>query len=193
MQNKHERLRKAGFVRPLPPRHPRDRQELSVTQAGALAIFVVDKDVTRDMISSVRRNGDTLYIEALALLAEPKSKACKYPSADLIEACDVLTDRGVTIVESSTGRSSANKAEYRAMKKDALTAIAKGGRALPTKQARANGKKGGRTATIFTADTIEKARQIWKSRDVKTWADVKTKLPKGFTVHRAHKLWGPRG
>lgn len=187
---------KIGFVRPIKQRHSAERQTDAVTQAGAKTIFTVGEDgVTswRD-VARLTRRGDTVYVEALALLPDERIPRKRQPAVDLIEALDELRDRGAVVVETSTGRRSDRKEELKAMRADAIKSLGAGGRSLPTAQARANGGKGGRCAKVFSERDMERAELVWGSlKKYPRWKDVEAALPKGFTTYRAFKLWGARG
>jgi hypothetical protein len=55
-----------------------------------------------------------------------------------------------------------------------------------------DGRRQGRKALVFTADEMRQAETAWNNRKLKTWAEVQAKMPNGFTVTRAYRLWGAR-
>jgi len=51
----------------------------------------------------------------------------------------------------------------------------------------------GRQAAEFTAEEMRDAKAAWRNaKDYPTWAQASKAMPKGFTPHRAFKLWGGR-
>lgn len=184
---------KCGFVRPLKG-HTEKRQTVALQAAGAGAIYVVGRncETWRDM-AKARRPGDTVLIEALALLAEPKSSAVRWPSQDLRDALEDIERRGAVVVETHTGRRSDDPEQRRSMIEDAVRALGAGQRALPSDVARANGAKGGRRVKQFPPGVIQEAQRVWESRKYKTYRDAAKALPKGFSMMRAFRMFGPRG
>ncbi len=158
-------------------------------------IYVVGDNCNhwRDM-ARARRPGDIVVIEALCLLAEPKSKTVRWPSQDLRDAIEQIEKRGATILEAMTGLTTADCAQRKTMIAEAVRALGAGQRSLPSDQARENGKRGGRREKQFDAATLDKAERVWKNLvDYPTWQEAAKGMPKGFTVYRAHRLWGERG
>lgn len=104
------------------------------------------------------RAGDTIWIEDLALLAEPKSKDVRSPVNDLrdaIEQIEAIKSKDgklvVTLIEVSSGRSNRDPTQRREMIAEAAWKITAGGRRLPSDQARENGRKGwGRRKRIWS-------------------------------------------
>jgi hypothetical protein len=55
------------------------------------------------------------------------------------------------------------------------------------------GKRSGRKRLVFSPAEDQQAQLAWLNvRKYPTDADVKKALPKGFTVYRARRLFGPR-
>lgn len=184
---------KCGFVRPMKA-HTERRQVEALRAAGAGVLYVVGKDgVTGwQQVAASRRKGDVVMIEALCLLASPKSKSVRWPSQDLRDALEAIEARGASVWETHTGLRSTDPAQRRTMIQEAVRALGAGQRSLPSDQARANGAKGGRRPKQFTADEIDKARRVWESRKYKTYNECKAALPRGFSVMRAFRMFGGR-
>lgn len=187
---------KIGFIRPIKQRHSQERQHDALTKSGAQSFFTVGEDGVaswRD-VARLTRRGDTVWVEALALLPDERIPRKRQPAVDLIEALDEFRDRGVVVIEASTGRRSDRKDELKAMRADAIKSLGAGGRSLPTAKARKNGGKGGRRPKVFSERDMERAEMVWGNlKKFPRWQDVRDALPKGFSTDRAFKLWGARG
>jgi hypothetical protein len=186
--------RKRGFVRPIRKTHTEARQVAALRAAGVSVLYVVGKDGVsgwREFTSALRK-GDTVYVEGLSLLAEPRSDAVRYPAMDLRDCLEEIERRGATWIETHTGRVSTDPVQRKAAIDDAARSLGMG-RALPSDVAREHGKRGGRRPTVFSGADIAKAKIAWESRKHKTWKDVAKALPKGFSTARAHRMFGPRG
>lgn len=158
-------------------------------------MYEIGRDVGswREVVRSLRR-GDFLYVEALALLPDERVKDKVQPATDLIEALDEIRDREAVLIETSSGMRSDNKEELKVMRAGAIKALGAGGRSLPSAKARANGGKGGRRPTVFSDADMRRAELVWNGlKKWPRWEDAEAALPKGFTKHRAFKLWGARG
>lgn len=196
--------KKSLFVRPM-AKHPEGRQLRAAQPLGPMETYIVGKDgVTswRDMARQ-RRDGDTVYVEFLELLPDPKAISNIPPSVDLSEALDVLDDRGVVVVEIATGHRTDNPDQLIIMRRVAVKALGAGGRSRPTAVARANGGKGGRPKVEYSKDVEQKANAIWTGlKKYPTWRDAETALAKlskdeklehPFSAERCFKLWKGRG
>jgi hypothetical protein len=191
------KTRTIGIVRDW-PRHPAKRQEEALRAAGATVILTIPHECAtwRDAVRLVRKN-DRVAVTLIQLLAEPKSAKVRHPAMDGRDAIEVIEGKAAHVYETTTGRSTADAKQRAALIDDMARSVGAGGRSLSSDQARANGEKAGnkrgKPPTVFTPEQIEAARIVWKSRDVKTWREAAKLLPKGFTVDRAFKLFGPRG
>lgn len=96
-------------------------------------------------------------------------------------------ERGGTLVEVSTGRSSRNRGQRQAMVKDAAKALRRGNRTPPT------GRGRGRPKKEWATDDVAKAKVVWFSRDYVTNVAAAKYLPKGMTTKRAWQLFGGSG
>lgn len=185
-----------GIVRDW-PRHSVKRQTLAVSAYGATVIYTIPDECPtwREALRFVRK-GDCVAIELIQLLPEPKSAKVRHPAMDGRDAIEEVERRGGHIVETSTGRSTADAKQRAALIADMARSVGAGGRSLSSEQARANGSKSrsrGRPKAEFTPEQIEAARKVWESRKVVRWQDAAALLPEGFTVYRARNLFGPRG
>lgn len=193
-----KRTRKIGLCRPWKPGHPEARQLDALRSAGADPILTIPDECPtwRDAIRVVR-NGDVVLVQFLQLIAEPKSANVRHPAMDMRDAIEAIEGKGASLTEISTGRSTADARQRAAMIADAAKSLGAGGRSLSSAQARANGaaagSKRGRPRTTFSEAEIDEARRVWESRKITTWAEAARLLPKGFSVYRAHELFGPRG
>lgn len=193
-----KRTRKIGICRPWKPGHPEARQLAALRAAGADQVLTIPDECAtwRDAVRLVRK-GDAVLIEWLQLIAEPKSARVRHPAMDMRDALEAIEARGGVLLEVGTGRRSDDAKQRAAMIADAARSLGAGGRSLSSEQARINGAqagtKRGRPKASFTEAEIEAARKVWESRKVATWEDAAALLPKGFTVYRAAKMFGPRG
>lgn len=185
---------KCGFVRPMKA-HKESRQVAALRAAGAGVLYIVGKDgVTGwQQVAASRRKGDVVMVEALCLLASPKSKSVRWPSQDLRDALEAIEARGASVWETHTGLRSTDPAQRRTMIQEAVRALGAGQRSLPSDQARANGARGGRRPKQFPPEIVEKARRVWESRKHKTYKECAAALPPGFSAMRAFRMFGPRG
>ncbi len=186
-----------GIVRDW-PRHPVARQVKAVEAAGATVVYSIPDECKtwREAVRYVRA-GDAVAVELIQLLPEPKSDKVRHPAMDGRDAIEEIERRGGHLIEVATRRSTADAKQRRALIEDMAKSVGAGGRSLSSEQARINGAKAGsgrgRKPAAFTDAEIEAARKVWESRKVERWQDAEKLLPKGFTVWRARKLFGPRG
>lgn len=189
--------RTIGLVRDW-PRHPAKRQEEALRADGATVVLIIPHECAtwREAVRLVRKN-DRVAVTLIQLLPEPKSARVRHPAMDGRDAIEEIERRGGVLVEVTTGRTTADAKQRRALIDDMARSVGAGGRSLSSAQARANGAKAGdrrgRPAATFTPEQIADARKVWESRHVKRWQDAAKLLPDGFTVYRARKMFGPRG
>lgn len=188
--------RTIGIVRDW-PRHPAKRQEELLRKAGATLILTIPHECAtwRDAVRLVRKN-DRVAVTLIQLLPEPKSAKIRHPAMDGRDAIEAIEGKIAHVYETSTGRSTADAKQRAALIDDMARSVGAGGRSLSSEQARANGSKSrsrGRPKAEFTPEQIEDARKVWESRKVERWQDAEKLLPKGFTIWRARKMFGPRG
>jgi hypothetical protein len=92
----------------------------------------------------------------------------------------------------ATGLVTSNPEQKRALIASANDHITRDGKGLKSAVNGANSKRG-RVPRTFTADEMRDAKAVWRNlKDYPTWDDVQKALPKGFTVHRAFRLWKGR-
>lgn len=177
-----------GYVRPMP----------RITEAGQLSALA-EHGLSRDrvyvegagaegldgMIRSLR-HGEVVAVTRVHILAAPKIKTSDRPRRALWDAVHAIEAKGASILEIETGRRSTDPSDRDAMIADAIEQITHSGRA-PRKR-----DTPGRPPAAFTPEQIEAARAVWESRSIKTWDEVRAKLPKGFSAHRAYKMFGRR-
>lgn len=170
------------------PRATRETQDTALRKAGAQWIVEIGTlvETWRELVGAVRE-GDTVFIYALALVPTKRGADELSPSAQVSEFIMEVHERGGRVVEVTTGRNSKDRSQRRAMTKDALKAIRRGSRQPPTTRGR------GRPAKDFTPEQIEQARAAWKSKDYATNGAAARHFPKGFTARRAWEMWGPSG
>lgn len=176
------------------PRYPAAAQRAALEPAGCGDwAELSDKDGVRDLLDRLRR-GDTVKVRHLHLLAPPKRRTDDNPRRELWETIHRIEDRGATILEVSTGRSSANQRERDMMIADAIEVITRGARAISAKLARENGKKGGRPPAVIKDEQREAARVKWFERPELVGDDLRRALKRtGYSVARCYREFGPRG
>lgn len=147
--------------------------------------------VSRDDLASLARPGTVVELVHAFLLADPRMR--RRPGgmqADLRRAIAQLAERGAVVADLHSGLTTA-----KAGHKTALLALADAqiSRSNRGQRSALNGAKSrGRPRKVFPPEVLEQARVVWESRRLKTWADVKAKLPKGMTLRRAWQEFGPR-
>lgn len=151
-------------------------------------IYTLNKDISfEDAVKSLRA-GNVCGVARLWILADPKKRRKGGMRQALYDAVDAIEERGAIIEEVDSGRVSTNKSQRDAMIREAAEVVTRGGQAAKS----AKNLPKGRKAVEFAPEVYEKAKSAWESRKYKTWDDVAKALPPGFTVYRAHKLWGKR-
>lgn len=190
------KTRTIGIVREW-SRHSVKRQREALTEDGVDVIYSIPDECPtwRDAIGFVRV-GDTVKVELIQLLPEPKSAKVDQPAQDGRDALDEIRERRAVLVETLTGRSTADPKQRRALIRDMAASLGSGGRYLTSEQARANGEKAGirrgRPKAKFDDATTTRALAIWESRKL-TWEQADALLrPLGWTKHRAYKVFGRR-
>ena len=172
-----------GYIRVILPRYARKGQQDAMDANGITRIVVDEKRDGRNREDLVRmvRKGTVVALRHLFLLARPKGGR-----RDLWNAVDAIEARGGILWELYTGLRSDDKKQRDEMMRDAVEALAKG------RHKRSAADKRGRPPMTFTPEEVEQAKAAWHNRKLKTWAQVQEKLPVGFSLARAHKLWGAR-
>jgi len=172
-------------------RLPAASQITKLKAAGFDPIYTLDKSVTVDDAVKSFRPGNTAGVARLWVVADPKIGKKKGQRQALYAAVDAIEARGATIEEVDTGRTSKDPKQRDAMIRDAAEAVTTAGRGLKSAD---NGRRSkGRPAVEFAPEVLERARNIWFDRRVKTWADAAAKLtPLGMSTAKAFKLFGKR-
>lgn len=140
-----------------------------------------------DALTRALRKGETVAVTRLHILAPPKLRTNDRPRRDLWAAIQAIEAKGCCIFEVDSGRSTAAKSERDDMIADAIEALTHAGRS-PRKRDGA-----GRPPMQFTPEQIEQARVAWFSRQHQTNALAIVASPKGWTMWRSHKTFGPSG
>ena len=181
-----------GYIRVILPRYAMRGQQEAM-ERNEVQHFIVESTKkhqagipgTRAEVTRMMCKGRTLAIQHLFLLADPKAKRGQ-SRRDLWKAMDEIEKRGGVIWELYTGLKTSDRKERDQMMRDAVEALAKG------RHKRSASDKRGRPVKEFSADEMKTAQAAWHNRKLKTWAQVKEALPAGFSLARAHKLWGAR-
>lgn len=179
-----------GVIRP----HPRIKEQGQRSRLNADGCRVVmvlgtkPKQYARDELERLVRVGTVVKVVHLFLLAEPRARS--KPGGwrgDLLKTMGRIEKRGGVIKDVHTGMTTADPEHRYAMVALAVEQLARNGRSIGLQ-----GAKRGRIRRIFTPAEMKQAQDAWESRKLKTWHDVREKLPKGFSLARAYKLWGKR-
>lgn len=165
---------------------------------GCRVILDLDKLVFGDLVRMTRK-GTVIKVLFPFLLADPtaKRKAGGLKRNFNVSlrrlACQSPHGQEGIVKDIAAGISTADKMQKRALIKLAEEHIAASGKGAKSALNGAKNTNRGRRAVEFTAEQHRDAKATWRNlKDYPTWEDVKTALPQGFTVHRAHKLWGAR-
>ena len=172
------------------PRATREAQDTALREAGAQWIIELGRVIPkswRDVVN-VLHEGDTVFIYALALVPTKRGEDDLTPSAQASEFLIEVHEAGAQVVEVYSGRKSKDRAQRRGMTTDAVKALRRGSRALPP-----TGRGRGRPKTEWSIETLEKAKEVWLSRDYATNVIAAKHLPKEFTAKHAWTLFGPSG
>ena len=173
-------------------------QRERLNKDGCRVILDLDRVPFSDLVR-LTRSGTVIKVLFPFLLADPSAKrkagglrknfhivlkrlACKSPHGQ----------EGI-VKDVSAGISTADRMQKQALIKLAEEHIAASGKGAKSVLNGAKNTSQGRRPTEFTADQHRDAKAAWRNlKDYPTWDDVKKALPDGFTVYRAHKLWGAR-
>ena len=184
-------IRKYGIIRD----HPRLRasqQRKDLAAAGYDPIIELKGDVTVESVARKLRPGDfVVFVRFWVLIDTKRVKRGQRGKAVLaaIEAFE-REPREATMHEIGSNRFGSDRRQRTSMIADALEDVKRRGQGRRSAE---NGTKSpGRPKAPFTEAEIGQARKAWESRKLKTWADVREKLPKGFSVQRAYLLFGKR-
>lgn len=184
-------IRKYGIIRD----HPRLRasqQRKDLSAAGYDPIFELKGEVTIESIARKLRPGDFVGFVRFWVLIDTKRVKRGQRAKAVLAAIDAFErePREATMHEIGSNRFGSDRRQRTSMIADALEDVKRRGQGRRSAE---NGTKSpGRPKAPFTEAEIEQARKAWESRKLKTWADVKEKLPNGFSVQRAYLLFGKR-
>lgn len=172
------------------PRLKEQGQRSRLNSDGCRVVMVLGskpKQYARDDLERLVRPGTVVKLVHLFLLAEPRAR--RRPGGwrgDLLKTMGRIEKRGGVIKDVHTGMTTSDPEHRYAMVALAVEQLSKNGRSVGLRMRK------GRIARVFTPEEMKQAQDAWESRKLKTWAAVREKLPKGFSLARAYKLWGKR-
>lgn len=189
------RLSKArcGYVQSV-PRHPASGQRAALEPYQLGQIFDEDQEegARSRMVDQLRRN-DVVHITHLHLYAKRVARTNHNMRLDLWQALRDLEDHGGSIVETSTGRTTADRKQRDDMIRDAIEILTRGHKARASTIARKNGMKGGRPPKVLTAEQKEAARAAWINPKL-AGAKLRQVVRRcGYSIARCYSEFGPRG
>jgi len=171
-----------GFVR----KHRRiseDVQRSALTKDGVLGIVTERADIER-----MATDGRLFKVRHLFLFADPMARKKRGGwRKDLMNFLTRMDARGAIIKDVELQLRSDVAGERVKMIEVAIEQLASNGRTTHLEK-----RRQGRRPRAFTAEEMKQAEDAWNNRKLKTWDEVRAKLPKGFTVTRAYRLWGAR-
>lgn len=145
----------------------------------------------RDLMDRLRR-GDTVKLRRLHILVPPKRDTRERPRLTLWEMVHAIEDRGASIMEIDTGRSSKDLRQRDEMIRDAIEIVTEGARAAAAKVSRENGRLGGRPPAQISDDRRQAARATWFDAS-KMGARLQRDLKRhGYSLARCYREFGPR-
>jgi hypothetical protein len=167
-------------------------------KADGCRVILDMKDTTRAELFRIVRSGTTVKLFRAYYLADPRNRKKKGGMrADALATlrrlcCKPPNGQGAVVKDVETGLSTAEPAQKAAIVALIKDQSVRDGKGLKSAENGANSKRG-RVARSFPNDEMRDAKAAWRNvKDYPTWDAVKPVLPKGFTVHRAYKLWGKR-
>jgi len=175
-----------GYVRPL----------ARLTRAGQLAALGLNRDQvyvegenaeTLDALIRSLRKGEAVAVVRLHILAPPKLRTADRPRRALWAAIKAIEAKGASIIEVESGRSTATKSERDDMIADAIEALTHSGRS-PRRRDGA-----GRPPKVFSVEQVEQARVAWFDLRHRTNKAAIDASPKGWSMTRSYKSFGPSG
>ncbi len=178
-----------GYVRPL-GRFTAAGQLARLAEYGLTRdrIYVEgDGPETLDGLIRALRRGEAVLVVKLHVLAPPKLRTADRPRRALWDAIKRIEAKGAHIIEVDSNRSTALKPDRDDMIADAIEALTHAGRAPRSRDG------AGRPPKTFTAEQIETARVAWFDLRHKTNKAAIAAGPKGFSLTRYYKTFGPSG
>lgn len=174
------------------PRYPEGPQRAELEASGCGVTFDLSKRGARvEMLNTLRR-GDVVKVRHALLLAEPKRLSTDNPRRDLWAIIAQIEERGATVLEVSTGRTTANVSDRDAIIADAIERLTKGARAYNRKRAVEHGKLGGRPKKDVAKGEAD-ARRLWFDPDLKDRERLRRLLkPTGWSISRCYQVFKGR-
>lgn len=162
-----------------------DGIEPHVLHVGKLPKLAID-------VARAAREGDEVWLWALPMIVVQRRIAEISGAAQITMFIKTLAANRATLVEGSTGRTTATRKQMHAMIEEAHSIIASGNRRLP-----ATGAKPGRKKASFPSSAIEDAaRKLWHSKniasDMAAIREAKETWP-GVVTDRMMRNLGPSG
>jgi len=142
---------------------------------------------TLDELVRALRKGETVAVVRLHVLAPPKLRTADRPRRALWDAIKRIEEKGAHIFELDSGRRTSITAERDELIADAIEALTHAGRS-PRRRDGA-----GRPPRAFTDEQIEQARTAWFDSRHRTNRDAITASPRGWSMTRSYKTFGPSG
>jgi hypothetical protein len=172
-----------GFIRP----HPRIKEGVQRSALNEDGVKGIIDD--RDAIERMACKGRMFKVRHLFLFAEPKARKRRGGwRKDLLDFMGRVEDKGAVIKDVDLQLTSEKPSHRSAMVLQAMEQLSSNGRTVHLK-----GKRSGRKRLVFSPAEDQQAQMAWLNvRKFPTDADVTKVLPKGFTVYRARRLFGPR-
>lgn len=168
-----------------------------LSAAGVVHVFDL-ADVDRVAVLNGLRRGDHVYLRHVHLLAERQRRTDWSPQRDLAEWIIWLVERGVVIVELSTGRRADTRAigdlgTLLAMVFDAAETIRVGGRGRAIRIARENGAKSKGRPRWDRQHRRDEAEAIYKDASITGTKRLDRALRRvEWTYKHAWEVFGPR-
>jgi hypothetical protein len=172
-----------GFIR----KHPRIGEQVQRSALNADGVRGIIDD--RAALERMACAGRMFKVRHLFLLAEPKARKRRGGwRKDLLDFMGRVEDKGAVIKDVDLQLTTEKPSHRSAMLLQAIEQLSNNGRTVHLK-----GKRSGRTVRVFSPEEDRAAQLAWLNvRQYPTDVDVSKVLPKGFTVYRARRLFGPR-
>lgn len=182
-----------GFIRVILPRYTEAGQRQAM-DAHNISTVIQDGGKQRlgtmaDVLQMIEPRRRTVAVLHAMLLADPRHDRKRGGSrAAFWKALDAIEARGGIVWELYTGLRTDKPGERDKMTRAAIDALARG-----RHKTRQSDRRGRPPKADTVADTDKaKAKTLWESRKLKTWAAVRKKLPRGITTRDCWNWWGAR-
>jgi hypothetical protein len=160
-----------------------DVQRAALNEDGVKGIVT-----ERSSIERMATDGRVFKARHVFLFAEPKARKKRGGwRKDLMDFLARMDAKGAVVKDVELQLRSDVPGERVKLIEAAIEQLATNGRTTHLEK-----RRQGRKALAFTAEETRQAEAAWNNRKFKTWADVQGRMPKGFTVTRAYRLWGAR-